>query len=66
MKRTTLSFMPRSEFSKLSLHDKNAYLQQMTQAYMEAKKQDYVPLTKDALSGLRRFYLRGSFADLKL
>lgn len=66
MKRTALSFMPRSEFAQLSLHDKNAYLQQATQSYMEAKKQDYVPLTRDALSRLRRFYLRRSFADLKL
>jgi len=33
---------------------------------MEGKGDDYLPLTKDALSRLRRFYARRSFADLRL
>jgi plasmid replication initiation protein len=48
------------------LHDKNAYLQDVARQVMEARGEEFVPLGKDALSRLRRFYSRRSFADLKL
>lgn len=66
MKKPSVIFMPRRDFADLSLHEKNAYLQDVTRQYMEAKGEDFLPLTKDALSRLRRFYSRRSFADLNL
>jgi plasmid replication initiation protein len=55
----------RDEFAALSLHEKNAYLQEVAQRVMKARAEEPVPLSKDALSRLRRFYMRRSFADLK-
>lgn len=66
MKKPTIVFKTRNEFAELSLHEKNAYLQDVTRGYMEAKGDEFLPLTKDALSRLRRFYSRRSFADLRL
>ena len=58
--------MARSEFAKLSLHEKNRYLQQLARDLMAVSDEDFIPLNKDALSRLRRFYSRRSFADLRL
>lgn len=66
MKKPTPNFMPRDAFAALPLHEKNTYLQDVTRDYMEARGEDFIGLTKDAMSRLRRFYLRRSFADLKL
>lgn len=66
MKAPTITFMPRDAFAELSLHEKNDYLQDVTRQYMEGRGQEFLPLTRDALSRLRRFYSRRSFADLKL
>jgi plasmid replication initiation protein len=66
MKKPKIDFISRNEFAKLSLHQKNAYLQQITKDYIDAKGDEYFPLTKEALSRLRRFYSRRSIADLQL
>jgi plasmid replication initiation protein len=66
MKPPKIKFISREDFAQLSLHDKNEYLQRVTKDHMEAKGDDYIPLTKDALSRLRRFYSRRSMADLRL
>lgn len=66
MSTDAITFISRKDFAALKLHDKNAYLQDVTQQYIEARGDEFVPLTKDALSRLRRFYARRSFADLKL
>lgn len=63
---TRLNLKTRDEFANLGLHDKNAYLQDVARQVMEARGEEFVPLGKDALSRLRRFYSRRSFADLKL
>ena len=59
-------FLSRSAFGALSLYEKNEYLQELTKSYMTAKGQEPISLSKEALSRLRRFYSRRSFADLKL
>jgi plasmid replication initiation protein len=56
----------REAFAELSLHDKNAYLQEVAAEVMAARGEDPVELDKDALSRLRRYYSRRSMADLKL
>ncbi len=66
MKSLKTEFLPRSAFSALSLHGKNTYLQELADTYLSAKGQDPYILSKEALSRLRRFYSRRSFADLKL
>lgn len=66
MPKPFINFVSRAEFAKLKLKEKDAYLQDITQRYMEKKGDDFVPLTKEALSRLRRFYARRSFADLQL
>ncbi|MEL6435936.1 MAG: replication initiator protein A [Pseudomonadota bacterium] len=58
--------MARSEFAKLSLHEKNHYLQGLAQDLLAERGEEFIPLTKEALSRLRRFYSRRSFADLRL
>ncbi len=65
MARIRLHLKSRDEFAALSLHEKNAYLQEVAQRVMKARAEEPVPLSKDALSRLRRFYMRRSFADLK-
>ncbi len=45
---------------------KDAYLQDLGRRFAEATGRPVTPLTEDALSRLRRFYSRRSFADLKL
>jgi plasmid replication initiation protein len=62
--RTTL--IPRDAFAALALHDKNAYLQEIARAFALQHEREPVELDKDALSRLRRYYLRRVWADLKL
>ena len=65
MSRHKLQLITRDAFATLSLHEKNAYLQQVVFNIQTARGEDFQPLGKDALSRLRRFYARRSFADLK-
>jgi len=60
-----LDLKTRDEFAALSLHEKNGYLQEVARLITKARGEEFIPLTKDALSRLRRFYMRRSFADLK-
>ena len=61
-----LSFVSREEFADLSLREKNEYLQEMARRLMEERREEFIPLPKEALSRLRRFYSRRSVADLRL
>ncbi len=61
-----LNLKTRDQFAELSLHEKNAYLQDVARKVCEAQGEEFLPLDKDALSRIRRFYSRRSFADLKL
>lgn len=61
-----LHLKSREAFAELSLHDKNAYLQDISAEIMAARSEEPVELDKDALSRLRRYYSRRSMADLKL
>lgn len=58
--------MTREAFAALPLHEKNDYLQGVAERYAAAHDREYEPLDKDALSRLRRYYLRRVWADLKL
>jgi len=61
-----LNLKSREAFAELSLHDKNAYLQQVAAQIMTARGENPVELDKDALARLRRYYSRRSMADLRL
>lgn len=61
-----LDLMPRAAFAGLSLHEKNAYLQELAQTFCEKTNRPFEPLNKEALSRLRRYYSRRVFSDLKL
>ena len=61
-----LSLMPREDFANLSLHAKNAYLQGVAQQVAHLRGEPFAALDKEALSRIRRFYRRRSFADLRL
>ncbi len=65
MSRHKLNLISRENFAAFSLHEKNAYLQKICVDIQEARGEEHGPLGKDALSRLRRFYSRRSFADLK-
>jgi plasmid replication initiation protein len=58
--------MPREQFAELSLHDKNAYLLELAESYAKQAGRILEPLSREALSRLRRYYSRRVFADLKL
>lgn len=66
MKRPKFNLMPREEFANLSLHEKNAYLQDLSKRFAALHGRDQCELDKDALSRLRRYYSRRVWADLKL
>lgn len=66
MKRSKFNLMPREEFASLSLHEKNAYLQNLSKRFADLHGRDQCELDKDALSRLRRYYSRRVWADLKL
>jgi plasmid replication initiation protein len=61
-----LHLKTREAFADLTLHDKNAYLQDIASQVLKARGEDLVELDKDALARLRRYYSRRSMADLKL
>ncbi|MDH6298810.1 replication initiator protein A [Agrobacterium fabrum] len=61
-----LNLKPREAFAELTLHEKNSYLQDIATQIADAKGDEYLPLDKDALARLRRYYSRRSMADLKL
>lgn len=61
-----LDLMPLDAFGALGLHDKNAYLQELADAFCAKTGREPLELSKDALSRLRRFYSRRSLADLKV
>ncbi|MET3616313.1 plasmid replication initiation protein [Rhizobium aquaticum] len=58
--------MSREDFSKLNLHEKNTYLQELATDFAQTYNRDPIELDKDALSRLRRYYSRRVWADLKL
>ncbi|MGU9982472.1 replication initiator protein A [Phreatobacter sp. HK31-P] len=66
MARIKLALKSRPEFAELSLHEKNDYLQEVAQKIAAARGELFLPLDKDALSRLRRYYSRRSLSDLKL
>lgn len=66
MKRSKLTLMSREQFSGLSLHEKNAYLQDLAKNFAASNDREEQELDRDALSRLRRYYSRRVWADLKL
>lgn len=66
MANTGLTFMPREQFTALTLAQKNAYLQGLAEAFAQAHGREHRELDKEALSRLRRYYARRVWADLKL
>ena len=61
-----LKMMSREDFAALSLHEKNAYLQELARKYSDENDREFLELDKDSLSRLRRYYSRRVWADLKL
>ena len=61
-----LHLKTREAFAELSLHEKNAYLQEVADQIADARADERIALDKDALSRLRRYYSRRSMADLRL
>ncbi len=61
-----IEFMPRLDFTALSMHQKNDYLQNLAERFAQSTDRPFLPLDKDALARLRRFYARRSLADLRL
>lgn len=61
-----LHLKTREAFAELSLHEKNAYLQEVADQIADVRQDERVELDKDALSRLRRYYSRRSMADLRL
>lgn len=66
MARKKLDLMTREAFSALSLHEKNAYLQELADQFAERHDRETVELDKATLSRLRRYYSRRVWSDLKL
>jgi plasmid replication initiation protein len=64
-----IPLLPRSEFAELSLHEKNAYLQDVArqiQSLDGEAPEDCRSLDKESLSRLRRYYARRTISELKL
>ena len=66
MSRPKLNLLSREEFAAFSLHEKNAYLQELADRFAAQHDREQVILDKNALSRLRRYYSRRVWADLKL
>lgn len=66
MKHSKFALMSRGDFSDLSLHEKNAYLQGLSKRFAAANDREAKELDREALSRLRRYYSRRVWADLKL
>ncbi|BCB22251.1 replication initiator protein A [Bosea sp. ANAM02] len=64
-----IPLIARSEFAELSLHEKNAYLQDVARQIQKMDgeaPEDYRSLDKESLSRLRRYYARRTLSELKL
>lgn len=61
-----LDLMPRDQFAALTMHQKNAYLQELADRFTADNAREPIQLDRDALSRLRRYYSRRVWADLKL
>ena len=61
-----LNLKSRDEFAELTLHEKNAYVQEVANKIADLRGDERVELDKDALARLRRYYARRSMADLKV
>jgi plasmid replication initiation protein len=61
-----LHLKTREQFAELTLHEKNAYIQEIADQIADARGDEQIELDKDALARLRRYYARRSMADLKL
>jgi plasmid replication initiation protein len=61
-----LTLLSREDFGALTLHEKNAYLQDLANKYAERHNREVGELDRDALARLRRYYSRRVWADLKL
>jgi plasmid replication initiation protein len=61
-----LEMLSRDQFSDLKLQEKNAYLQDLANRFAEFHGREPFELNKEALSRLRRYYLRRVWADLRL
>lgn len=67
MPKIKLNLMPPAEFSALSLHEKNDYLQSLANQVATARGvENPEPLDRDSLSRLRRFYMRRKPNELEL
>lgn len=66
MKKKRLHLLPREKFGTMTLHEKNAYLQNLADEHAALNNRELVSLDRDALSRLRRYYSRRVWADLKL
>jgi len=61
-----LNLKPREAFAAMTLHEKNAYLQEIADTFCDQTDRPRAPLDKTALSRLRRYYSRRVWADLQL
>ncbi len=66
MTAVKLNLKPRDVFSAMSLHEKNAYLQEVADTFCDKTERPRAVLDKSALSRLRRYYSRRVWADLVL
>lgn len=67
MSRKAATLLPRDAFGALSLAEKNAYLQEVARLVAAARSEPHPePLSREALSRLRRFYMRRRVSDLAL
>jgi len=66
VKTTRLHLKSRVDFAALSLHEKNDYIQGIAQQVAYVRRETFIPLDKEALSRIRRYYSRRSMADLRL
>ena len=64
--RVRLDLKSREAFAALSLHEKNAYLQEIADTFADKTDRPRQALDKTALSRLRRYYSRRVWADLQI
>ena len=67
MSKTKHPLLSQKDFAALSLSEKNTYLQEVSHLIATARHEpEPLPLDREALSRLRRFYLRRRISDLAL
>lgn len=66
MARKPITLISRAAFAAMSLHEKNEYLQDVSNRFADANGRERAELNKDALSRLRRYYSRRVWSDLKI